>query len=112
MTGIPQYAEPQSEFAKILKACYGDDWLHKSVFTLRWQVKSHPDDPNETRIFDESGNRWADKWDNGSLHLSTYKEYLELQVDAAVFMPKNCIEWLVDNYDPNFFEKIDIFEMP
>lgn len=110
MTGMPRYVEPLSEFGKILKACYGNDWAHKSVLTLRWQIKSRSDDPNDTRIFDQSGDRWADRWDNGSLHLSGYKEYME-QMDA-VFMPKNCIEWIVDNYDPKYFEKIDIFEMP
>jgi len=31
---------------------------------------------------------------------------------VADFKPKDCIQWLVDNYDPKYFEKIDIFEMP
>jgi len=110
MTGMPRYTEPQSEFAKILKACYGDDWAHKSILTLRWQIKPDPDNPNDTKIYDERGDRFADRWDNGCLHLDSYKAYME-QMDA-VFMPKDCIQWLVDNYDPKYFEKIDIFEMP
>ena len=110
MTGTPQYMEPQSEFAKILKACYGDEYIHKSMTTVRWQIKPDPDNPKETIITNQEGDRYADRWDNGSLHLGMNKVLME-RMDV-VFMPKDCIQWIVDNYDPKYFEKIDIFEMP